>query len=266
MWMKGILLAVAVAAGVVVSPASAHDHLAPNAVLLVGQERQQGIQYHADWVKPPDTAGDCTAEFLSGFPLIGRPLLHPAGELPVVRLQKSAAPLEIEVQRWPRTNDEGYARGKAVPLQWTLRPHTVAGSIKAWDVVIVWPETTDQLYLGVGAYWADQQGVVGFPTWEASMPRGPSTLRNRRARGFSRQSRSRFTAVEPLPGAPLHPERRGPRRASGSRSAIVPGTTVEYRPNRVRGWPDGTWTAAHISVKFGGCDSWLREEFVVSYY
>jgi hypothetical protein len=145
-----------------VGPSHAHDHVAPDAVLRLGDQRQTGIRYDAQWVDEGESS-DCTAEFVGGFPLIGKALRHATGEVPVVRLRKRAAPLEVVVQRWPRINRAGYARGEPIQLPWTLEPHVVGDSVKAWDVVIPWPATAEHLYLGVSAYWADEAGCGGFP-------------------------------------------------------------------------------------------------------
>ncbi len=37
------------------------------------------------------------------------------------------------------------------------------GQVRAWDIVVGWTATFDHLYLGVAAYWADEEGCSGFP-------------------------------------------------------------------------------------------------------
>lgn len=160
--MKRLAFALALLALFAIGPVRAHDHRPPNAVLRVADERRAGIRYDSYWVDAGGTS-DCTAEFVGGPPLIGKALKHQEGEVPIVRLRKPAAPLEVVVQRWPRVNRAGYARGEPTPMGWSLRPHVVDGSVKAWDVVIPWDGATDHLYLGVTAYWADEAGCGGSP-------------------------------------------------------------------------------------------------------
>lgn len=161
--MKRVLAALV---GIVVlsgTAAHADDHRAPKALLRVGGETQRGQRYHADWIRPARQDGFCFASFAHGFPTPPKAVGHDPGEPVVVRLRKPAMPVEVEVHRWPRVNEDGYASGTATPLAWSLRPHRVGGEVRAWDVIVAWPATIDHLYLGVGAYWRDQEGCAGEP-------------------------------------------------------------------------------------------------------
>lgn len=71
--------------------------------------------------------------------------------------------MEIEAYRWRGVKKNGYAKGEPSPLPWLLRPHRVNGEVRAWEVVVGWPATSDHLYFGVTAYWADEEGCSGSP-------------------------------------------------------------------------------------------------------
>lgn len=85
------------------------------------------------------------------------------GQEIVVRLHKRAAPLEVEVYKWAGVDDEGNAKGEPTPLPSTLRPVIVSGETRSWEVVIGVPTVGRHLYLGVSAYWADEEGCGGHP-------------------------------------------------------------------------------------------------------
>lgn len=141
------------------SSAAAHDHRPPRATVRVGSEVQRGLQYHADgWSTRDEDPRFCEVSFASGYPTFRKPALHTVGEEIVVRFHKKAMPLEIEAYRWPRVDERGQAAGTSTPLPWTLRPHHVNGEVAAWEVVIIPPAVQGHLYLGVGAYWADEDG------------------------------------------------------------------------------------------------------------
>ena len=161
--MRRALICLAVFLMALGVPARAHDHRPPKADLRVGGKVQTGHRYHADWVRRTRDPRFCLATFAIGYPTFPKALPHAPGDSVVVRLHKKAAPLEVEVQRWSAVDDDGHASGTPTPLPWSLRPHLVDGKIRAWDVVVVWPATLDHLYLGVAAYWADQEKCAGEP-------------------------------------------------------------------------------------------------------
>jgi hypothetical protein len=72
-------------------------------------------------------------------------------------------PLEIEAQRWPTADDQGHASGTPTPVPWVLHPNVVSGSVRSWDLEIVPPLIEGHLYLGIGAYWADEDGCSQQP-------------------------------------------------------------------------------------------------------
>lgn len=142
--------------------AQAHDHRAPKASLMIGSQVQRGFLYHADgWTKRTND-GFCSASFGSGFPTFRKPLSYVPGDQVVARFHKSAAPLEVEVQRWPRIDENGRASGTPTPLPWVLRPYR-DGAAEGWEIVIPPPLGKKHMYLGVGAYWADEDGCVQGP-------------------------------------------------------------------------------------------------------
>lgn len=143
--------------------ALAHDHRPPRATLRLDGDVQKGLVYHADgWTYPSEEPGFCDVDFGWGPARFRNPLVHEAGERIVVRLHKTAMPLEVEVQRWPRVED-GHAAGTPIPLPWVLRPKVVDGETAAWDVIVPIPVVDGHLYLGVGAYWADEDGCAAQP-------------------------------------------------------------------------------------------------------
>lgn len=140
-----------------------HDHHPPRATLRIDGNVQKGLLHHADgWTYPSEEPGYCDVDFGSGFPRFRRAVVHEAGEEIVVRLHKNAMPLEVEVQRWPRVED-GHAAGTPTPLPWVLRPRVADGQAQAWDVIVPLPVLDGHLYLGVGAYWADEDGCSPQP-------------------------------------------------------------------------------------------------------
>ncbi len=144
-------------------PAVAHDHRPPRATLLLEDGRQVGHAYHDQWLaQDPNEPEFCGASFGSGFPTFPSALEHRPGEPVVVRLHKDAVPMEIEAYRWRGVKKNGHAKGEPSPLPWVLRPHRVNGQVRAWEVVVGWPATSNHLYLGVAAYWADEEGCSGF--------------------------------------------------------------------------------------------------------
>lgn len=160
--MKRVAVIAAVLTVVVVATAGAHDHRPPRATLHIGGEVQKGHRYHADgWSGASNEPGYCDISFATGFPTFRKAIPRVAGDEIVVRLHKSAMPREVEAQSWPRVDDNGHAAGQPTPLTWLLRPRVVGGNVTAWEVVVLVPETPGHLYLGVGAYWADEDGCSG---------------------------------------------------------------------------------------------------------
>jgi hypothetical protein len=98
---------------------------------------------------------------MTGFPRFRKALRHVPGQEIVVRFHKPAVPLEIQVSRWPRITDGGKPAGTPTPLPWLIRPHLVGDEIRAWEVVIEPPVVPGHLYLGVEAYWRDEDGCWG---------------------------------------------------------------------------------------------------------
>lgn len=146
------------------SAAVAHDHRAPRATLRIGGETRPGWLYHADgWSQATEEPGICEATFATGFAKFRKPLRHSAGDEIVVRFHKAAPPLEVEVHRWPGVDDHGYAAGTPTALPWLLRPHVVEGAVRNWEVVVLPPVVAGHLYLGVGAYWGDEDGCGQQP-------------------------------------------------------------------------------------------------------
>lgn len=162
--MKRVALLVAGLIVLVGSTAGANDHRAPRATLHLAGEAQQGHLYHADgWAEPSDEPGYCEMSFGHGSPVFRKPLKRAATDEIVVRLHKVAMPREVEAQSWPRVDRRGQATGEPKPLPWLLRPRMANGVIKGWEVVVLPPPSVGHLYLGVGAYWADEDGCGGGP-------------------------------------------------------------------------------------------------------
>jgi hypothetical protein len=162
--MRRLVLVLAALSLSLGSSASAHDHRAPRASLRVAGQVQGGLQYHADgWARQSNEPGFCVVTFATGFPKFRKALTLEVGDETVVRLHKKAMPLELEVQRWPRVDKSGRAAGTPSPLPWTLRPHIVDGEVRAWEVTILAAATEGHVYLGVGAYWPDEDGCSQQP-------------------------------------------------------------------------------------------------------
>ncbi len=139
------------------------DHRPPRATLRVAGQVQEGRVYHADgWAKRSRDPRYCNVSFATGFPKFRKPLKHSSGEEIVVRLHKPALPVEIEVQRWPRVDEDGHAAGTPVPLPWVLRPRSGGGG-RSWEISVLVPSVDGHLYLGVTAYWADEDGCSPQP-------------------------------------------------------------------------------------------------------
>lgn len=160
---KGLVVVVAAIMLLSVAVARAADHRAPRATLRVGDEIRNGRLYHSDgWARKAKDPRFCVATFGTGFPTFGKPIVYPLGEELVIRLHKSAPPVEVEVQTWPRVDEDGMARGTPSPVPWVLRPY-VDGNVRAWELVISPPVTAGHVYLGVGAYWPDEDGCSPPP-------------------------------------------------------------------------------------------------------
>lgn len=150
--------------GALAAPAAADDHRPPRATLHTAGEIQKGRIYHADgWSRPTKEPGFCDATFAHGFPKFRSAVSHSPGDEIVVRLHKKAMPLEVEAQRWPRVDEKGHAAGTPTPLPWLLRPHPAQGDVRTWEVVVLPPVVDGHLYLGIGAYWADEDGCTQQP-------------------------------------------------------------------------------------------------------
>lgn len=161
--VKRVLVVLALLVSALAAPAEGHDHRAPRATLHVAGKIQQGHPYHADGWSTSSEPGYCDISFATGFTKFGKPLRRTGSDDIVVRLHKSAMPREVEAQSWPRVNDDGQAAGKPTPLPWVLRPRMSNGAVEAWEVLVLAPSSPGHLYLGVGAYWADEDGCGGGP-------------------------------------------------------------------------------------------------------
>ncbi|MDP9068002.1 MAG: hypothetical protein M3N53_06615 [Actinomycetota bacterium] len=161
--MKRLVLLLSVLVVLVASAARADDHRPPRATLHVAGKVQEGHRYHADGWSTSSEPGYCDISFATGFSKFGKPIRRTSRDEIVVRLHKPAMPREVEAQSWPRVNDDGQAAGQPTPLPWALRPHITGGGITAWEVVVLAPSAPGHLYLGVGAYWADEDGCSGSP-------------------------------------------------------------------------------------------------------
>lgn len=161
--MRRLVAATILSVLVVGGVASAHDHRAPRATLHVAGKVQDGHRYHADGWSTSREPGTCDISFATGFTKFGKAIRRTGSDDIVVRFHKPAMPREVEAQSWPRVNDDGQAAGKPTPLPWVLRPRIANGTIEAWEVVVLAPSSPGHLYLGVGAYWADEDGCGGGP-------------------------------------------------------------------------------------------------------
>lgn len=161
--MRRLLAATILCVLVVAGMAHAHDHRAPKTTLTIGSETQRGLLYHADgWAKRTKDPRYCEVSFGTGFPKFRKAASYTVGDQIVVRFHKAAPPLEVEVQQWPGVDDKGHATGIPTPLPWVLRPY-VDGGIDAWEIVVPPPIAQEHMYLGVGAYWADEDGCSQTP-------------------------------------------------------------------------------------------------------
>lgn len=161
--MKLRALAAAILFSLLVGQAEAHDHVPPTAVLRIGGIRQEGLRYHAEWVKPDRDPRFCITQFSDSWPSFSKPVPYSADDELVVRLRKPAMPIEVEAYRWDRIDSEGYGRGEPSPLPSFLRPVVVNGEARAWEVVVLPQRFSGHLYFGVSAYWADQDGCTSQP-------------------------------------------------------------------------------------------------------
>jgi|GEM_PF-6672456 hypothetical protein len=162
--MRRILAGAAALLLAIGSVAYGHDHREPRATLRIDGQVREGWAYHADgWARKSRDPGFCEATFATGFAKFRKALRHDPGDEIVVRFHKKAMPYEIEAHRWPRVDDNGFAAGTPTPVPWALRPYVVGGSVRAWELVILPPVVDGHLYLGVGAWWADEDGCSQTP-------------------------------------------------------------------------------------------------------
>lgn len=136
--------------------AHADDHAPPEATLRHGSLRQEGLRYHAEWVRPNKDPRFCTTQFSDSWPSFRNAIRYSGSDEVVVRLHKASMPIEVEAYRWTRLDAEGYGRGDPTPLSSVVQPVVIGGQTRAWDVVVVPPSFKRQLYFGVSAYWPDE--------------------------------------------------------------------------------------------------------------
>lgn len=130
----------------------------------------------------PDPEDDrfCVTTFtnsLDTFP--SRELAIPADATEAtVRLRKKAAPTSVHMQRWNRVGRRMQPKGTPSEVPFVLSPHTVDGTVRAWDVTFALPEA-NRLYLQLEASWPDDEGCVPQPdtgsqhaTWRFNARRG----------------------------------------------------------------------------------------------
>lgn len=146
-----------------IAPAHAHDHVGPRAALVSGETRQPGRSYHSDWIRPTRDGRACLLSGGSGTLKVPKAVAHEAHEAVIVRLHKSALPREVEVRRWPRVDEHGMVTGDPTPVPFSLKPHVVDGAARAWDVVVAPTPQTEDVYLDVAGYWADEDGCSRPP-------------------------------------------------------------------------------------------------------
>ncbi len=151
-----VLVVVLVVLPLLMAQAHADDHAPPDATLRHGSTRQEGLRYHAEWVRPNKDPRFCTTQFSDSWPSFRKAIRYSGSDQLVVRLHKASMPTEVEAYRWERIGDEGYGRGDPTPLPSVLRAVVVNGETRGWEVVVVQPSFKRHLYLGVRAYWSDE--------------------------------------------------------------------------------------------------------------
>ena len=140
------------------SPATAHDHRAPRTSLRADAQKQPGYVVERTWVR---RAGPtiCVANnvlFPLRFP--GDRVKIPAGQAPVIRLEKSQFPHDLSVTAWRRVR-EGKPRGAPQTLPFTLVPLIARdGRISAWDVQLQPLVEERSYFLMLEAHWSDENG------------------------------------------------------------------------------------------------------------
>ncbi len=144
-------------------PAAAHDHRPPKAILKGKDALQQGLALQEHWLSRYD-ADECEAgggdSVVISFP---QQVRLAAPQAPSIRLRKRAMPVEVAVRQWPEVDDEGHAQGEGVSLPWALSPVKRDGATVAWDVTVPVTVPRRHLYLGLEAYWQDEEGCAGTP-------------------------------------------------------------------------------------------------------
>ena len=146
-----------------IAPTHAHDHVGPRAVLVSSEASQPGRSYHSDWIRATRDGRACVLSGGSGILRVPKAVAHEAREAVIVRLHKPALPREVEVRRWPRVDEQGMVTGDPTPVPFSLKPHVVDGTTRAWDVVVAPRLQAEHIYLDVAGYWADENGCSQEP-------------------------------------------------------------------------------------------------------
>lgn len=143
------------------TPAAAHDHAPPAAVLRGAGERQHGRVLSYFWTTPDeDLCVDTEGGNSFRFP---RRILASPGATGRVILWKPAAPVEVRLEAWSDTKRDGSPRGKSIPIEAILAPKTRDGRTIAWKATFPTQPTPRHYYLRLEARWQDEEGCGGSP-------------------------------------------------------------------------------------------------------
>jgi hypothetical protein len=137
------------------TPAAAHDHVVPRAVLVAGNERQTGSVLESTWT---ERRGDyCLTTSILRVLEFPPAIRSHRGDEVVVRFGKPDEPVDLFVEGWSRVGANGAPRGPGRGLDASLRPVELERSV-AWEAAFTPPPTWRHVYLHVFAAWPDREG------------------------------------------------------------------------------------------------------------
>lgn len=160
--VRAVLVAVALAVGMLAPPAVAEDHEPPRTILETATASQRGRLGNECWIYPVE--GGYVQQCIDRIPTWPRIERARAGAPATIVLLKPTRPEQIHLEYWRRIDRNGFPVGRARPLSFGLRPGVRAGE-PVWEVTFRLPDS-DRVYLRLFGIWLDEQ-VDGSPPQDA---------------------------------------------------------------------------------------------------
>jgi hypothetical protein len=149
------------------TPADAHDHRPPRAVLRHGGLQQEGRLVRLHWSSSIEDGGCVSSLVLADVEYPERGL--PVGEgrfRATLRLSSPERPAELAVVAREGRGDDGRTLGRRRDVRINLRPRRPNDRVIGWTAVLR-SRVRQDLYLKITGTWKDREGCLGSQraTW-----------------------------------------------------------------------------------------------------